>query len=320
MRRSASATAPTRSSWRCGRSGSARATRSSSPPTPSWRRSRRSCSPVRGRCSSTSTRTRCCSPPSTWRRACTPRTRAVVVVHLYGQMPDMDALVLVAAAARARTWSRTRRRRTGPPGTAGRPAPSASPGASASTPARTWGRSGTPGRSPPPTPGSRPGSGRCATTAASRASHYDHDLLGTNSRLDAFQAVVLTAKLDRLDRWNAMRRRLVAEYCTAIPEQAGTLVRRAPGQPRRATTSRCSRSTTATVSASGSPGWGSRRASTTRRRATSWRRTAATPTARCPWSRRLPRRLLSLPMHPHLEIDEVRYVADRLCEITGAPV
>ncbi len=150
-------------------------------------------------------------------------------------------------------------------------------------------------------------------------SHYDHDLLGTNSRLDAFQAVVLTAKLDRLDRWNAMRRRLVAEYCTAIPEQAGTLVPELPGSrgvyhlavlqvdDRDRVRERLAGVGVATGIHYPTPC----------HLMAPYRRYADGP---LPVVEAAAGRLLSLPMHPHLEIDEVRYVADRLCEITGAPV
>jgi dTDP-4-amino-4,6-dideoxygalactose transaminase len=41
---------------------------------------------------------------------------------------------------------------------------------------------------------------------------YEHDLMGCNSRLDTLQAVVLTAKLRRLDDWNAARRAAAARY------------------------------------------------------------------------------------------------------------
>ena len=41
---------------------------------------------------------------------------------------------------------------------------------------------------------------------------YDHDTLGFNSRLDALQAVVLHAKLRRIDEWNAARRTAAARY------------------------------------------------------------------------------------------------------------
>jgi dTDP-4-amino-4,6-dideoxygalactose transaminase len=45
-----------------------------------------------------------------------------------------------------------------------------------------------------------------------RISHYAHDRIGYNARLDALQAVVLRAKLARLPEWNARRRHIAGEY------------------------------------------------------------------------------------------------------------
>jgi dTDP-4-amino-4,6-dideoxygalactose transaminase len=45
-----------------------------------------------------------------------------------------------------------------------------------------------------------------------RISHYAHDRIGYNARLDALQAVVLRAKLGRLVDWNARRRQIASEY------------------------------------------------------------------------------------------------------------
>jgi dTDP-4-amino-4,6-dideoxygalactose transaminase len=52
-----------------------------------------------------------------------------------------------------------------------------------------------------------------------RISHYAHSDYGYNARLDALQAAVLRAKLERLDRWNARRRRLAALYSELLPNQ-----------------------------------------------------------------------------------------------------
>lgn len=41
---------------------------------------------------------------------------------------------------------------------------------------------------------------------------YQHEVIGVNSRLDTLQAVVLSAKLRRLARWNAARRDAAARY------------------------------------------------------------------------------------------------------------
>jgi dTDP-4-amino-4,6-dideoxygalactose transaminase len=56
----------------------------------------------------------------------------------------------------------------------------------------------------------------------SGGSHHAHTMVGTNSRLDTLQAVVLSAKLRRLDGWNALRRAFVDQYQEAL---AGTAVR-----------------------------------------------------------------------------------------------
>ncbi len=44
------------------------------------------------------------------------------------------------------------------------------------------------------------------------AIRYEHETLGFNSRLDSLQAVVLSAKLRRLDEWNTMRRQAAYHY------------------------------------------------------------------------------------------------------------
>ncbi|MGF1664202.1 MAG: DegT/DnrJ/EryC1/StrS family aminotransferase [Kineosporiaceae bacterium] len=51
---------------------------------------------------------------------------------------------------------------------------------------------------------------------------YEHDVLGTNSRLDSMQAVVLTAKLPHLDAWNAERDAAAARYHELLAGVAAT--------------------------------------------------------------------------------------------------
>jgi dTDP-4-amino-4,6-dideoxygalactose transaminase len=47
---------------------------------------------------------------------------------------------------------------------------------------------------------------------------YEHPTLGFNSRLDTLQAVVLAAKLARLDQWNEARRHAAARYDQLLGE------------------------------------------------------------------------------------------------------
>ena len=229
-----------------------------------------------------------------------PRPRPSIAVHLYGQMPDMDAL----ARSRARTASPSiedaaqahgaawRGRRAGVFGVAA---------ASASTRARTSAPSATPARSSPPTRSWPTGSARLrdhgrAAGDALRARPRRHATAGSTP----CRPPSSLRSSDRLDAWNAARGALAARYrrrwSARIGRPSGPRARqarqRAPPRrgPRRATRP-----------GARAPGRArrSRPASTTRCRATSRRRTGGSPTGRCPWSRRAAGELLSLPLFPH---------------------
>jgi len=166
--------------------------------------------------------------PDDLEAAITGRTRAVIVVHLYGQMPDMDALrrtadragiwlIEDAAQAQGATW---RGRRAGSIGQAG---------CFSFYPGKNLGAFGD--------------AGAVVTADADLAkrirslrdhgrapgSHYRHELVGTNSRLDALQAVVLTAKLARLDAWNEARQSIAARYRAAFASGPIHMVEDEPG-------------------------------------------------------------------------------------------
>lgn len=49
-----------------------------------------------------------------------------------------------------------------------------------------------------------------------RKDRYEHIIKGYNSRLDTVQAVVLSAKLKRFDRWNTMRQKAAQQYIKAL--------------------------------------------------------------------------------------------------------
>jgi dTDP-4-amino-4,6-dideoxygalactose transaminase len=49
-------------------------------------------------------------------------------------------------------------------------------------------------------------------------SHYEHELIGTNSRLDALQAILLSGKLRRLETWTERRIALASRYCALLAE------------------------------------------------------------------------------------------------------
>jgi len=62
-----------------------------------------------------------------------------------------------------------------------------------------------------------------------RMSHYAHSTYGYNARLDSIQAAVLRAKLERLDDWNAHRRKMAALYRETLPREGITLMQEPEG-------------------------------------------------------------------------------------------
>lgn len=138
-----------------------------------------------------------------------PRTRAVVPVHLYGQMAPMDAVGAVAARAGAAVvedaaQSQGARQEGRPSGSVGRVA------ATSFYPGKNLGAYGDAGAVVT-------GDGEVARTVRALRDHgstvkYEHPERGFNSRLDTLQAVVLRAKLARLEEWNRLRSAAAGRY------------------------------------------------------------------------------------------------------------
>jgi dTDP-4-amino-4,6-dideoxygalactose transaminase len=150
-------------------------------------------------------------------RAVGPRTQAIVPVHLFGQTAPVEALVPLAAhrglalvedAAQAQGARRY-----------GRSAGSLGHIAGTSFyPGKNLGAAGDAGAVTTNDP-------ILADMVRLLAAHgsvvkYVHEIVGFNSRLDALQAIVLRAKLQRLAEWNARRRaaaRLYGELLEGTP-------------------------------------------------------------------------------------------------------
>jgi dTDP-4-amino-4,6-dideoxygalactose transaminase len=167
--------------------------------------------------------------PGNLKDAITPRTRAVIVVHLYGQMPDMDALCQAAeragiaviedaAQAHGATWHG---RRAGSIGITG---------CFSFYPGKNLGAFGDAGAVVTADEGLARRIRVLRDHGRATGSHYRHELVGTNSRLDAVQAAVLTAKLARLDAWNEARRSIAARYHAAFAAGPARPVQEVPGQ------------------------------------------------------------------------------------------
>ena len=150
-------------------------------------------------------------------QAVTPRTRAILPTHLYGQPADLDPMLEICQRRNLFSSSRMRRRPMAPVTRGVRLARMAMPCAGASTRARISARSGTAVRSPPTTPTLPTASGPSAITASRQ--RYVNDVRGVNSRLDPLQAATLGVKLTHLDAWNERRRATANLY---LDKLAGT--------------------------------------------------------------------------------------------------
>lgn len=147
--------------------------------------------------------------------ALTPRTRAIIPVHLYGQAAPVERLVPLAS--RNGSWiiedaaqSQGARRGDKHAGALGHVA------ATSFYPGKNLGAYGDAGAV---LTDSEDLAARMRTIAdhGSRQK-YEHDMIGFNSRLDSVQAVVLSAKLRRLAGWNAARRSAAERYDRLLAE------------------------------------------------------------------------------------------------------
>lgn len=159
--------------------------------------------------------------------AITPRTKAILPVHLYGQAADMDPIMEIARKHRlfviedsAQALGASYR---------GRKVCTFGDVACISFfPSKNLGAFGDGGMV-------TTNDGALWERMKMIASHgsktrYEHDLLGVNSRLDTLQAAILKVKLRHLDRWNAARRRNAERYTALL---AGTPVIPPPVAPDR---------------------------------------------------------------------------------------
>jgi dTDP-4-amino-4,6-dideoxygalactose transaminase len=157
--------------------------------------------------------------------AITPKTRAVLPVHLFGQPIDLSRLMTIAqnhnlwviedcAQATGAKW--------------------------AGQAVGTWGIIGCFSFFPTKNLGAYGDGGAVVTQDAALASRiralkehgssrrYYHDELGINSRLDALQAAILQVKLRYLDRWNAQRQQVADRYTQLLSSIPGIITPQTP--------------------------------------------------------------------------------------------
>ena len=152
--------------------------------------------------------------PRAFEAAITPRTKAVIPVHLYGQIAPMEAMVAIARrrnivviedAAQAHGASRDGKR------------------------AGAWGAAACFSFYPGKNLGALGDGGmvisnddtlvarmRSIANHGSSTDRYRNEILGTNSRLDTIQAGALRIKLRHLEDWNKIRRERAHLYCELL--------------------------------------------------------------------------------------------------------
>ena len=159
--------------------------------------------------------------PKAVERAITPRTKAIVPVHLFGHCANMDAINALAQQHNlfviednAQAIGATYTPKNGRPQKAG-----------------TLGHVGTTSFFPSKNLGCYGDGGALFTddddlahTLRGIANHgmykrYYHDVVGVNSRLDSIQAAVLRAKLPHLDTYNQKRKAAAKHYSEAFSGQ-----------------------------------------------------------------------------------------------------
>lgn len=147
--------------------------------------------------------------PQALERAITPRTKAIIVVHLYGQMADMDAILAIANAhgipviedcAQA-VGAEYRGRRAGSLGVLG---------CFSFYPSKNLGAYGEGGAVTTHDPEL---AARCRRVRShGQKATYVHTEVGYNFRMNSFQGAVLGVKLAHLEEWTERRIQLAAAY------------------------------------------------------------------------------------------------------------
>jgi dTDP-4-amino-4,6-dideoxygalactose transaminase len=151
-------------------------------------------------------------------------------------------------------------------------------------------------------------------------SKYSHELLGTNGRLDEIQAAILRVKLGKLEEWNALRRQHARAYAKALQDSVVSLPFEHP-QVQHAYyvyVIRAPRRDELNEWLASSKGIGCGIHYPTPVHLQSPCRHYGYAQGSLPITERYAGEILSLPMYPELESEEVEYIADAVKEFYRA--
>lgn len=166
--------------------------------------------------------------PAKLQAAITPRTKAIIPVHLFGLAADMDSIMTVANAngipviedAAQAIGARFRGKNVGTFGAFG---------CFSFFPSKNLGAAGDGGLICTNDPALQKKL-RLMRAHGSRTK-YDYEVIGINSRLDALQAAILRVKLPYLSSWTDGRRRNAERYRTLFAEYGVSRELTLPGEP-----------------------------------------------------------------------------------------
>jgi len=158
--------------------------------------------------------------PKSFEKAITPKTKAIIPVHIYGQPANMDEIKAIASkhnikviedACQAHGAS-YKEKKTGSLGDIG---------CFSFYPTKNLGAFGDAGMLV--TDNEAVFESAKMLRDYGRAGRYTHKVKGYNSRLDTVQAVILSAKLKHLDEWSRMRQRVAAQYAERLKDIPGVI-------------------------------------------------------------------------------------------------
>ena len=155
--------------------------------------------------------------PAAIEAAITSKTRAIIVVHLFGQMAAMEEITPIAARRKLpiiEDGAQSIGARRNVNGTWRMSGELGSVGTLSFFPTKNLGAWGDGGLMVTQDDELADRLRRLRLHGGTR--QYLHEEVGTNSRLDTLQAAVLLAKLPHLERWNLARKRNAARYNAAI--------------------------------------------------------------------------------------------------------
>lgn len=154
--------------------------------------------------------------PKDVERKITPRTRAIVAVHLFGQMADMDALVSLANEARCPLIEDAAQSVGAETASGQRAGSVGTVGCFSFFPAKNLGCFGDGGAVTTQDPELAERISALRVHGAKQK--YFHDQIGGNFRLDALQAGILRVKLAHLETWTEQRRVAAGNLSIALNE------------------------------------------------------------------------------------------------------